>query len=76
MIKKLALFSVASLISSGVSSPLKGSPDTLDDPMALRKYLPRLKEQKLWTEFASPAEQKLYQGEWKTGSPSILKTLI
>ena len=43
------------------------TPDTLSDPAALRKSIPRLKEQPLWTQYATPAQIQLFKGpqtEW------------
>lgn len=68
----LALLFVGLGTYSYGANPLDGTADKLKDPNSLREYLPRLKEQALWTEFASPAEIKLYEGEmekWKTLSP-------
>lgn len=45
------------------------TPDKLDNPEALRKDMPMLKDQPHWTEFATAEEIKLYDGpetEWQT----------
>ncbi len=38
------------------------TPDSLSNPEELRQSIPRLKEQKVWTDFATPAQIELFKG--------------
>ncbi|MDX6765211.1 MAG: hypothetical protein SFU85_00310 [Candidatus Methylacidiphilales bacterium] len=62
----VALFLYAASPFAAEAQPAKSSrldtPATLADPEALRQSIPALREQRHWTEFATPAQIKLYQG--------------
>ena len=38
------------------------TPEKIDDPEALRRSIPRLKEQHVWTEYATPEQVKIFDG--------------
>ncbi len=56
---------LAALVAMGfrpVWSGLTDTPSMLADPEALRQSIPVLREQRHWTEFATPEQIKLYEG--------------
>lgn len=60
----LLLFPSAALAASATPTPSSGvdTPATLADPEALRQAIPALREQRHWTEFATPEQIALYDG--------------
>ncbi len=71
MIRTLChLFLAASALSAlaapptapAADTPAADTPATLADPEALRQAIPALREQRHWTEFATPEQIKLYDG--------------
>ena len=53
---------VALAVPTFVSVARADTPEKIDDPEALRQSVPRLKEQHVWTEYASPDQIKLFDG--------------
>ncbi len=50
------------LLLTGLMPIHADTPERIDDPEALRQSIPRLKAQHVWTEYATPAQIKLFDG--------------
>ena len=58
LLSLVTLFAALATASAGVDTP-----ESIDNPEALRKAVATLSGQKLWTSFASPKQIKLFEGK-------------